>query len=175
MASAAEVRLRVRDRDDFSLAYAKSWEAIEGYLSVAGAVETVLSLEERALVAGLRSDANRVANADHANLVRQSHAARLQLDAIISLEREGELDRLARSLQEAASLRRAHPSLSLRELGARADPPATKAAMARRLARLVALAEKPLSVRGKYRRSRKRDADRLDRETETTPERGTRA
>jgi hypothetical protein len=29
----------------------------------------------------------------------------------------------------------------VRELGARADPPATKAAMARRLARLVALAD----------------------------------
>jgi cell division protein WhiA len=141
VASAAEVRLRVRDRDDFSLAYAKSWEAIEAYLSVAGAVETVLSLEERALVAGLRSDANRVANADHANLVRQSHAARLQLDAIIQLQHSGELEHLAASLQEAASLRRQHPSLSLRELGARADPPATKAAMARRLGRLVALAD----------------------------------
>ncbi len=141
VASAAGVRLRVRDRDDFSLAYAKSWEAIEGYLSIAGAVETVLELEERALVAGLRSDANRVANADHANLVRQSRAARLQLDAIIKLGSEGKLDDLAPSLQEAAALRRTHPSLSLRELGMRADPPATKAAMTRRLARIIELAE----------------------------------
>jgi cell division protein WhiA len=141
VASAVGVRLRVRDRNDFSVAYAKSWEAIEGYLSIAGAVETVLELEERALVAGLRSDANRVANADHANLVRQSRAARIQLDAIAHLERESALERLAASLQEAAALRRQHPSLSLRELGFRADPPATKAAMARRLARLVELAD----------------------------------
>ena len=58
------------ERDSHSAAYAKGWEAIEGYLAVAGAADTVLALEERALVAGLRAEANRLANADHANLVR---------------------------------------------------------------------------------------------------------
>jgi len=50
------------------------------------------------------------------------------------------IDALAPSLRAAAELRLRHPSLSLRELAARADPPVTKAAMAGRLARLVALA-----------------------------------
>ena len=128
------------DRDSHSIAYAKGWEAIEGYLSVSGAAETVLALEERALVAELRAEANRLANADHANLVRQSRSARAQLDAVSLLEAEGILERLAAALQSAAELRRRHPSLSSRELAARADPPVTKAAMAARLARLVALA-----------------------------------
>ena len=140
VASAAGVRMRVTDRETHSLAYAKSWEAIESYLSVAGAAETVLALEERALVAELRADANRLANADHANLVRQSRSARAQLDAARRLEAEGVLDGLAPALQAAADLRRSHPALSVRELAARADPPVTKAAMAGRLARLVALA-----------------------------------
>jgi DNA-binding protein WhiA len=140
VASAAGVRMRVTDRESHSVAYAKSWEAIESYLSVAGASETVLALEERALVAELRADANRLANADHANLVRQSRSARVQLDAVRVLDAEGVLARLAATLQTAADLRRRHPSLSSRELAARADPPATKAAMAGRLARLVALA-----------------------------------
>ena len=43
-------------------------------------------------------------------------------------------------LREAADLRLRNPTLSLRELAARADPPATKAGMQRRLARLVELA-----------------------------------
>ena len=47
VASAAGVRMRVIDRASHSAAYAKSWEAIEGYLSVAGATAIVLSLEER--------------------------------------------------------------------------------------------------------------------------------
>ena len=141
VASSVGVRLRVADRDSHSIAYAKGWEAIEGYLSVAGASETVLALEERALVAELRAEANRLANADHANLVRQSRSARSQLDAVSRLEREGVLPGLASGLQAAADLRRRHPSLSARELAARAEPPVTKAAMAARLARLVAIAD----------------------------------
>jgi DNA-binding protein WhiA len=140
VASSVGVRLRVADRDSHSIAYAKSWEAIEGYLSVAGASETVLSLEERALVAELRAEANRLANADHANLVRQSRSARAQLDAVRLLEREDRLAGLAPALQAAAELRRRNPSLSARELAARAEPPVTKAAMSARLARLVAIA-----------------------------------
>jgi DNA-binding protein WhiA len=141
VASAAGIRLRVLDRESHSAAYAKSWEAIEAYLSVAGAGETVLALEERALVAGLRGDANRLANADHANLVRQSRSARVQLEAARALRDSGELERLAPTLQDAAELRLRHPALSLRELAAKADPPVTKAAMAGRLGRLVGLAE----------------------------------
>ncbi|HET8812759.1 MAG TPA: DNA-binding protein WhiA, partial [Gaiella sp.] len=141
VASATGVRLRVADRGSHSIAYAKSWEAIEAYLAAAGASDTVLSLEERALVAELRAEANRLANADHANLVRQSRSARTQLDAVHRLEREGVLDALTPALRAAADLRRRHPSLSSRELASRADPPVTKAAMAARLGRLVALAE----------------------------------
>jgi DNA-binding protein WhiA len=141
VASAAGLRMHVIDRASHSAAYAKSWDAIEGYLSVAGATATVLALEERALVAGLRADANRLANADHANLVRQSRSARAQLDAARALRVGGALERLPPSLAAAAELRLRHPSLSLRELAERADPPVTQAAMAGRLARLVELAE----------------------------------
>jgi hypothetical protein len=133
--------MRVLDRESHSVAYAKSWDGIEAYLSVAGASETVLALEERALVAGLRADANRLANADHANLVRQSRSALAQLEAARALRDSGELEHLAPTLQDAAHLRLRHSSLSLRELAARAEPPVTKAAMAGRLARLVAYAE----------------------------------
>jgi cell division protein WhiA len=140
VASAAGVRMRVVDRESHSAAYAKSWEAIEGFLSIAGAADTVLALEERALVAGLRAEANRLANADHANLVRQSRSARVQLDAARTLLGEGALDEAAATLKDAAELRMRYPSLSLRELAAKADPPVSKATMAGRLARLVARA-----------------------------------
>jgi cell division protein WhiA len=140
VASAVGIRMRVIDRASHSAAYAKSWDAIEAYLAVAGAAETVLSLEERALVAGLRADANRLANADHANLVRQSRSAQAQLDAARGLVGTRAYDMLSPTIQAAAELRLRYPSLSLRELAAKADPPVTKAAMAGRLARLVGLA-----------------------------------
>ncbi|OFW75670.1 MAG: DNA-binding protein WhiA, partial [Actinobacteria bacterium RBG_16_68_12] len=78
--------------------------------------------------------------ADHANLVRTSRAAQLQLEAAQRLRAEGRLERLPVPLREAAELRLRHPANSLRELAARSDPAASKAAMHRRLRRLEELA-----------------------------------
>jgi hypothetical protein len=105
-----------------------------------GASETVLALEERAVVAETSARANRLANADHANLVRTSRAARLQLEAVEQLRAEDRLAQLPHALREAAELRLRHPAASLRELAARTDPRATKAAVHRRLRRLEELA-----------------------------------
>jgi DNA-binding protein WhiA len=129
------------ERDSHAAAYAKSWDAIESLLALAGATEAVLALEERAVVAATRGRANRLANADHANLVRTSRASQAQLRAVEHLRAEGVLDRLAADLREVAELRRNHPTASLRELAARTDPPASKAAVHRRLRRIEALAE----------------------------------
>jgi DNA-binding protein WhiA len=141
VASTEGVRLKVVDRSGHAAAYAKSRDAVEAYLAAAGAVETVLGLEEQAVVADLRAEANRLANADHANLVRQSRAAERQLEAAARLRLAGELDHLAAPVREAAELRMRHPTLSLRELAARAAPPVTKAAMQRRLSSVVRAAE----------------------------------
>ena len=137
LARAEGVELATAERASHSAAYAKSWEAIESLLATMGAAETVLALEERAVVADTRGRANRLANADHANLVRTSRSARRQLEALARLD----LDALPDPLREAAELRLRHPTASLRELAARTDPPATKAALHRRLRRLEALAE----------------------------------
>ena len=142
VASAEEVRLKVSERDAYARAYAKGWEEIEGYLLAAGVVDAVLALEERSVVAEMRSEANRLANADHANLVRTAHAAQRQLDAARGLRASGALESLSSPLQDAARLRLRHPAMSLRELAERASPPTTKASMQRRLARVVELGER---------------------------------
>jgi hypothetical protein len=134
------IHLAVVERPTHAAAYAKSWDAIESVLALAGAAESVLALEERAVVAATSERANRLANADHANLVRTSAAARVQLEAVATLAADGRLETLPARLFEAADLRRRHPSDSLRELAARSDPPASKAAMHRRLRRLEQLA-----------------------------------
>jgi cell division protein WhiA len=134
------VDLVAAERGTHSVAYAKSWEAIESLLAAMGASETVLALEERAVVAETRSRANRLANADHANLVRTSRSARRQLHAVERLRADDRLGGLPERLREAAELRLRHPTESLRELAARADPPATKAALHRRLRSLEELA-----------------------------------
>ena len=93
------------------------------------------------MVGATRSRANRLANADHANLVRTSRAAHAQYLAASRLRETARLDELPPALREVAELRLAHPSLSLRELGLRCRPPAQKAAVHRRLRALMRLAE----------------------------------
>jgi len=132
--------LAVADRGRHALAYAKGVEAIADVLSLAGASGVVLALEEHSVVAATRASANRLANSDHANLVRASRAAHAQLRAVKVLQEAGELDRLPERLHEVAELRLRHPTLSLRELAQRLDPPATKASVHRRLRRLQELA-----------------------------------
>jgi cell division protein WhiA len=131
------VRLASVERRGHVAAYARSGEAIADLLAVAGASRAALRLDEHAVVAATRAQANRLANADEANVKRSVRAAQRQLEAIRQLD----LDALPRKLGEIALLRLRHPSLSLAELAAKCRPPITKAAAHHRLAALVRLAE----------------------------------
>ena len=137
-----DVVLRVQDRGRYTAVYARGAEAIVDALALAGAGDAALALDEYAVVAEARARANRIANADHANLVRSSRAAHRQLTAINELEADGRLARLAPPLREIAELRQRYPSASLRELASKCRPPATKAAAHGRLQRLLALADR---------------------------------
>jgi DNA-binding protein WhiA len=133
------VKLGVVEREHHAAAYAKGAGAIADALAAAGASDAVLALEEHEVMGATKARANRQANADHANLVRTSRAAQVQLRAIKRLERRG-LDKLPPKLHEIARLRLRHPSLSLRELALKCSPPASKSAAQRRLSSLVRLA-----------------------------------
>jgi DNA-binding protein WhiA len=140
VAAADGVRLGVLDRGRHAVAYAKGVDAIETLLAAAGAADTILSFEERAVVAGMRAQANRLANAELANLVRTSRAAQLQLEAARLLEADGTLDKLDDRLREVGKLRLRHPTAPLAELARKCSPPSTKASVHRRLRRLMELA-----------------------------------
>jgi len=131
------VALKVAERPAYAVAYAKSNETIADLLAVAGAFETALRLDEHAVMAATRAEANRLANADEANVKRTVDAAQRQIDAIGLLD----LEMLPHGLHEIAALRLRHPELSLAELAARCRPPITKAAAHHRMAAIVRRAE----------------------------------
>jgi cell division protein WhiA len=133
--------LAVLDRGRHAIAYAKGTEAIADVLAEAGASDLVLALDEHAVIAATRSRANRLANADHANLVRASRAAHEQLRAVRRLASAGKLRHLDPRLRELAELRLDNPSLSLRELGLKCRPPLQKAAVYRRMRKLQDLSQ----------------------------------
>jgi cell division protein WhiA len=134
-------QLRVHDRGRHAIAYAKGAEDIGAVLAAAGAGNVVLALEEQAVMGATRARANRLANADHANLVRTSRAAYDQLAAVQQLRTSGELAKLDDVLREIADLRARHPTLPLRELARKCRPPATKATAHRRLQKLLQIAD----------------------------------
>jgi hypothetical protein len=89
----------------------------------------------------VRATANRLANFDDANLRRSARAA---VAAGARVERALEIlgDEVPRHLASAGQLRLSNRQASLEELGQLAEPPLTKDAIAGRIRRLLAMADR---------------------------------
>ncbi len=133
-------------------------EAISQLLVQMGAHESVLIWEERRLRREVRATANRLANFDDANLRRSARAA---VAAGARVRRALEIlgEEIPDHLLQAGRLRLEHAQASLEELGALADPPMTKDAIAGRIRRLLAMADR-----------KAQDLGIPDTEAELTPE-----
>ncbi|MGB9376417.1 MAG: DNA-binding protein WhiA, partial [Mycobacteriales bacterium] len=116
-------------------------DAIGALLTRIGAHESVLAWEERRMRREVRATANRLANFDDANLRRSARAA---VAAGARVERAMQIlgEDAPDHLLEAGRLRLSHRQASLEELGALAQPAMTKDAVAGRIRRLLALADK---------------------------------
>jgi len=122
-------------------------DAISALLTRLGAHDCVLAWEERRMRREVRATANRLANFDDANLRRSARAA---VAAGSRVKRALEIlgDDIPEHLASAGALRLEHSQASLEELGQLADPPLTKDAVAGRIRRLLAMADKRASDLG---------------------------
>tara|TARA_R110002124_G_scaffold51856_13_gene149617 strand:- start:8663 stop:9646 length:984 start_codon:yes stop_codon:yes gene_type:complete len=122
-------------------------EAISTMLTIMGAGTTVVSWNELRQRREVRATANRLVNFDDANLRRSAQAA---VAACARVERALEIlgDDVPQHLRYAGELRLSHRDSSLDELGHHADPPMTKDAVAGRIRRLLAMADKRASDLG---------------------------
>jgi cell division protein WhiA len=118
----------------------KSGATIGELLALVGATAAFLRFDERRLRRELRNDANRLANADAANLQRTIEAAAAQVAAVEAAVAEVGWEALEDDLRVVALARLANPEASLTELGELVDPPIGKSAVHRRLRRLAELA-----------------------------------
>lgn len=116
-------------------------EAIAAMLTQMGAHTNVLKWEEARLRREVRATANRLANFDDANLRRSAQAA---VAAGARVKRALEIlgDDIPDHLRYAGELRLKFKDASLDELGHHANPPMTKDAVAGRIRRLLAMADK---------------------------------
>ena len=122
-------------------------DAIRQALAEMGATRTAHAWEEQRQRREVRAGVNRLVNFDDANLRRSAQAA---VAACARVERALEIlgDEVPDHLREAGELRLSHRDASLDELGHHADPPLTKDAVAGRIRRLLAMADKKATADG---------------------------
>ncbi|MDO4664661.1 MAG: DNA-binding protein WhiA [Actinomycetaceae bacterium] len=122
-------------------------DMIHRLLTDLGATATLAAWQRKRETREMRGSVNRLANFDDANLRRSARAA---VAAAARVERAFEIlgDDIPDHLIEAGELRIKYKGASLEELGQQADPPLTKDAIAGRIRRLLAMADKKASEKG---------------------------
>lgn len=136
-----EITAKARDVRGIDRVVIRDGDAIRDMLTHLGAHDAVMVWEERRMRREVRASANRLANFDDANLRRSARAA---VAASSRVERALEIlgDAVPEHLQAAGVLRLEHKQASLEELGALAVPPMSKDAVAGRIRRLLAMADR---------------------------------
>jgi DNA-binding transcriptional regulator WhiA len=142
-AAAARTRIPLKrtTRRGRTVYYLKGAEPISRMLGLMGANRAVMRFENDRILRDMRSQANRRANGETANLDKRLRAALQQREAVRRLKaRDARLHSLAPALREIAELRLAHPRAGLKELAELAQ--ISKSAVANRLRRLVVQANR---------------------------------
>ena len=136
-----KIHAKARDVRGVDRVVVRDGDAISALLTRLGAHDSVLAWEERRMRREVRATANRLANFDDANLRRSARAA---VAAGARVERALEIlgDDAPEHLIVAGELRIKHRQASLEELGQLAEPALTKDAIAGRIRRLLALADR---------------------------------
>ncbi|NJP41285.1 DNA-binding protein WhiA [Oscillospiraceae bacterium HV4-5-C5C] len=119
--------------------YIKDSEAISTFLAYAGAYRSMLRFESLRVEKDMRNSINRMVNCDAANAMRIAEAGVRQHQQLSWFSERYGFAKLPAELAAAAEIRLAYPSLSLRELGEKLDPPLTKSGVNHRLKRLERL------------------------------------
>ncbi|KGO32282.1 DNA-binding protein WhiA [Oenococcus alcoholitolerans] len=132
---------KTTDRRNKRMVYIKSSEHISRFLSVIGATSAMLEFEDSRIMSDMRNSANRLANADNANVTRLTRAAQKQIESLKLLERKGLLDKLPEKLKTVARLRLANPDAGLSDLADMIDDQKlTKSGINHRMRKLMEIA-----------------------------------
>lgn len=120
--------------------YLKDSAAIRQLLTIIGAHDSLLRLEDMRTVAELKSGVNRMVNCEQSNLHKSAAACVEQLRSIETIEETMGLDLLPTALRHIAELRREYPETPMGALAGFADPPLSKSAVNHRFRRLADIA-----------------------------------
>ena len=110
------LKAKLTDRKNEYIVYLKDGESIINFLSVIGAHNAMMELENVRIVKEMRNNVNRAVNCETANLNKVVKAAVRQVRCIKFIDEHGGLAQLEPNLQEIARIRLDHPDVSLNDL-----------------------------------------------------------
>lgn len=128
-------------RKDKFVLYYKDSDKISDFLSVIGATNSMLELENIKAMKELRNQINRQVNCDTANINKTIASSEKIINEIRYIEEEVGLNNLPDQLKDIAKLRIENPEVSIKELGQLLDPPLSKSGTNHRLKKLSAMYE----------------------------------
>ena len=141
-AAQPEIRLKATVRKHDTVLYLKQNEQICDALTYFGAPNASMELAAQQVYKNVRSMTNRRTNCDLANIDKSVAAGEQQISDIELIREKVGLDSLPAVLQEIAAARLADPDASLRELGAKLNPPLSRSGVNHRLQRISEIAAK---------------------------------
>lgn len=110
------LKAKLTDRKNEYIVYLKDGESIINFLSVIGAHNSMMELENVRIVKEMRNNVNRAVNCETANLNKVVKAAVRQVRCIHYIDEHMGLAELPQPLQEVAKLRLEHQDVSLNDL-----------------------------------------------------------
>lgn len=110
------LKAKLTDRKNEYIVYLKDGESIINFLSVIGAHNAMMELENVRIVKEMRNNVNRAVNCETANLNKVVKAAVRQVRCIHYIDEHMGLAELPHPLQEVAKLRLEHQEVSLNDL-----------------------------------------------------------
>ncbi|QNO14395.1 DNA-binding protein WhiA [Alkalicella caledoniensis] len=149
-----EIPVKSFQRRSHYVLYLKDSDDIVDFLNVIGAHNALLTFENARVYKEMRNQVNRVVNCETANLNKIVDASHKQVEQINYIEETIGLNSLPQSLIEVALERLNDPSLSLKELGERLNPPVGKSGINHRLKRIEKIADEIRT--GKYKQKNKK-------------------
>lgn len=132
---------KVVQRKSNQVVYLKESEQISDLLSIIGAHNALLSLQNTKVVKAMRNNVNRIVNCETANLSKTVNAAVRQMENINYIEKHMGIHNLPENLQQIARARIEYEDMTLKELGEMIDPPISKSGVNHRLRKLEEIAE----------------------------------
>ena len=134
-----DFNLSTRQKKD--ILYLKNGGKIADFLSLIGAFQSVLKLQDIRAFKELNNKINRQMNSDFANMDKTALASRRQREAIQKIIKRNHWNQLNNNLKSIALKRIEFPEESLQELGQLMDPPLSKSGVNYRLNQILKIAE----------------------------------